>query len=222
MELPAVVDTLVKRYEHNALLRALVQLIPLSIGSAVDTAVITKVQSIRAERMRVFFDELANGNQELSPELIDNNDFLHCFFATSEVALKTHRAEKIRYFARLLLGATVEGRFSSVDEYEEYLYILDELSYRELSVLLLLDEYETRFPILEGESDCQTFIRFWPEFSEELSTRYSIPDDEKNTFLDRLGRSGCFATFVGVYLGGVYGQGKTTPRLQRIKTLILR
>lgn len=93
--------------------------------------------------MTEFFDELSRGEIELKQELLDNNDFLHCFFATTEAAFKTNRTEKIRFLARLLLAAAVDGRLSDIDEYEEYLGILDDLSNRELAVLTLLDKYES-------------------------------------------------------------------------------
>jgi hypothetical protein len=221
MALPKAVESLTQRYEKSAIVRALVQLIPLSIGSAIDTAVLTKVQSIRADRMREFFDELARGEQELNPELLENNDFLHCFFATSEAALKTQREEKIRAFARLLCASTIQGKFSDIDEYEEFLAILDDLSNRELAVLILLDSYESIYQKNEEENDFQRANRFWQEFCHQLVTEFGIPDNEINAILTRLNRSGCYETFTGTYWDNTGGKGKITPTFHRIKTLAL-
>lgn len=221
MPLPQVVDGLVKRYERSAVLRALVQIIPFNIGSAIDTAVLTKVQSIRAERATIFFDELASGQQTLTPELLENNDFLHCFFATTDAALKANRAEKIQYLARLLASSTIDGKFSNVDEYEEYLGSLDELSNREFAVLVLLDQYETKFPMQEGENQLQCANRFWSQFSDELVSRFLIPNEEMDALLTRLNRSGCYETFIGNYLSYTGGKGKTTPTFHRLKSLVI-
>lgn len=218
---PATIESLVNRYERNALIRGLIQLIPLNIGSALDTAVLIKVQAIRAERAKEFFDELSRGEQELKPDLLESNEFLHCFFATSEAALKTNRAEKIRMFARLLRSSTDDGKFSGIDEYEEFLGILNELTYRELALLTLLDNYETRFPKTgPGENEINRAMRFWKEFCDELVTAFGIKDIEIDAVLHRLNRSGCYETFTND-LHYFKHKGKTTPTFQRLKSLAL-
>lgn len=56
-------------------------------------------------------------------------------------ALDTRRREKTRMFARLFAGSLPEGGLSDVDEYEDFLAILDELSYRELRALAILSTF---------------------------------------------------------------------------------
>ena len=218
--LPVVLDNLIKRYEQNPVLRGLVQLIPASIGSAIETSVLVKVQNIRQERALIFFDELSNGSQALSPELLQNNEFLHCFFATSNAALRTHRTEKIQHFARLLTASINGKQFSGIDEFEEYMGILDELSAREFSVLCLLDQYEMKHPIQKDENALQRAIRFWPDFIENLSKNYLIAENETDALLTRLNRIGCYETFVGNYLSYTGGKGKITPTFQRLKSIV--
>ncbi len=220
MHHPQVVESLVKRYERSAVVRALVQLIPLSIGAAVDTAVLTRVQAIRADRARVFFDELAKGEKELRPELLENDEFLHCYFATAAAVLRTQRTEKIQALARLL-RSTTEGRLTVVDEFEEFLSILAELSYRELSVLATLDGYESRHPLQEEENDLQRANRFWNAFVQQVVQEFSIQPNEVDSILTRLNRSGCYETFTGGYFDYTGGKGKITPLFHRLKELAL-
>lgn len=218
---PVSLENLVARYERSAVLRGLVQLIPLSIGSAIDTALLTKVQTLRADRTAIFFDELASGKENLNPDLLENNEFLHCFFATTEAALRTHRTEKIQYLARLLASSTVSGKFSDVDEYEQYLNILDDLSSREFSVLILLDQYESDHPAQENENRLQRATRFWSKFSADLVSEFSIPPQEVDAMLTRLNRTGCYETFVGSFMGYTGGKGMTTPTFHRLKNFVL-
>ena len=221
MTAPQIVGTLIKRYERSAVLRALVQLIPLSIGSAADTALMTRVATIRAERMRVFFDELAKNEESLHPELLENNEFLHCYFATSAAVLRTHRNEKIQAFARLLRSSTEDGKISTVDEYEELLSILADLSQRELSVLVTLDQYETRHPPLPDENDLQRANRLWDAFVLQISQDLSIGLREVGSVLTRLNRSGCYETFTGGFFDYSGGRGKITPMFHRLRELAL-
>ena len=98
--LPILVERLATRYEHNPIIRALVQLIPFGFGSAADVALVTTIENIREERAHTFFDELASQDLILTEEQIENEDFLHSYFATTRAALNTRRREKIRLFAR--------------------------------------------------------------------------------------------------------------------------
>ena len=60
------------------MIRSLVQLIPFGVGSAVDTGIAVRLSNIREERLRSFFDELAEGDVDLPEELLESDDFIHC------------------------------------------------------------------------------------------------------------------------------------------------
>lgn len=83
------VKVLLLKYKKNPVLRGLVQLIPFGIGSGLDVAITVKLANIMQERMTTFFDEFGNGSIELSPELLDSEDFLHCYFSTVKAAMNT-------------------------------------------------------------------------------------------------------------------------------------
>lgn len=221
MTLPATIESLIQRYERNATIRALVQLVPMGIGSAADVALLTRLQAIRIDRVRAFFDELAKGEQQLDPELLESNDFLHCYFSTTAAVLRTRRTEKIQIFARLLRAATEDGKLDVIDEYEEFLSIVDELSHRELLVLSTLAKYEALYPKEEGENDLQRANRFWDSFTDELVQRLAIRSTEVDSLLTRLNRSGCYETFTGGYFDYTGGKGKITSVFHRFKELAL-
>lgn len=128
-------------YEGSPIVRALVQVvmapIPYGIGSAIGAALTSAIENMREERLRTFFDELAKGTRHLTEELIQEEDFLHAYFSTLKAAMNTRRREKIRLFARMLSNASQERRLGS-DIFEEFLGILDDLSVRELQILLIL------------------------------------------------------------------------------------
>lgn len=213
-------NPLVIKYERSPVLRGLVQLVPFGIGSGIDTALCTQLELIREARTKTFFDELERGNVLLSPELLESEDFLHCYFATYKAALNSRRREKIELFARLLMSTQKTGTFSNTDEYEDYLSILDDLSYRELMLLIKLDKYEEEHPLQEGENDLQRANHFWEKYCDEIICDLSIPPDELNATLTRLNRTGCYETFIGAYLDYTGGKGKTTPTFKRLKKLI--
>jgi hypothetical protein len=222
MEQQSLIEKKVEKYyEKNPVIRALVPLIFTPFATGIDAALMQKLQNIKEERARAFFDELADGKIELTGYLIKTEDFLHCFYATTKAALNTRRRQKIRMFARLLKSATIEGAFSDTDEYEEYLGILDELSYQEICMLLFLEKYENKFPKLQNENDLQRANRFWLNYIEDLKKKLNIPELEIDARLTRLNRTGCYETFVGGYMNYTGGKGKLTPTYFRIKKFII-
>lgn len=214
------IGQLANRYQTNPILRGLIQVIPLGIGSAADVALVTILENIREDRAKEFFDELGNGAIQLTPEIIEKEDFLHCYFSTVRAALNTRRRAKIRYFARLLTSSICSSEIATVDEYEECLGIIDEISYRELGILVVLSRYEKEYPYQARENDIQRANRFWDQFSSEVCSKFSIPKEELDGILTRLNRTGLYRTSVGGYLGYTGGRGKLTPLYTKLEKLI--
>lgn len=212
------IEQLANRYQASPVIRALAQVTPIS--SAVDAALVAKLENIHKDKLREFFDELKKGDIPLTPEIIESEDFLHCYFSTVRAALNTRRREKIRYFARLLTSSISLSEISTIDEYEEWLSILDEISYRELGILAVLSRYEKEYSYPARGDALQQANRFWDRFSSEVCSRFSIPNVELNGSLTRLSRTGLYETIIGTYLGYTGGRGKLTPLYAKLEKLI--
>ena len=206
-------------YEKNPLLKALVQIVPYC-GPIINSAIGAELNYINAERTKAFFDELLDGKIELTPELIKTEDFLHCYFATVNAALHTRRREKIKMYARLLCSGVSTKDISRTDEYEEYLCILSELSYREITVLCLLDEYEANNPAKQGENNAQQVDRYWDAFRNDMVKRLSISDEDINPIIVRLQRSGCFESLTGKVFQNIEQAGVLSAFYYKLKGLV--
>ena len=213
------IQSLLKRYEDNRVIRGLIQLVPFGIGSAIDVVLCETLDKIREERAATFFDELSKGNVVVNDELLQSEDFLHAFFSTAKFALNTRRREKIEMFARLLKSSVSKSELSNIDEYEDYIKILDDLSYREILALKILDEYTGR-PRNEDMSDIQWVNTFWDEFEQRLSDELNIPKNQVVDFMNRIARTGCYEMFRGGYVDYTGGKGKLTPTYKRLKEYI--
>jgi len=226
MDEPTKIEKLVELYENKPLIKGLIQLI--SPIAALDTILAKRVENIRAERAATLFEEFAKGEKELTEELIRSEDFLHCYFATVKAALNTRRREKIRMFARMLKSAITSCSFSNIDEYDEYLQILDELSFNEIRILATLEKFETQNPAKNGEHPTITAKRFWDKFISALEKSLAMPKNEIGATLFRLNRTGCYETLHGTYgepgmlvaWGMTDGVGILTPKYFRLKKII--
>jgi len=207
------------RYEGNRVIRGLVQLVPLGIGGAIDVVITKTLSNMREERSRTFFDELAKTSKPLEPKLLESEDFLHCYFATTRYALNSRRREKIEMFARLLKSSLSDKGPRDVDEYEEFLEILDDLTYREIRALAIMDSYSDR-PRTAEQNDLQWTNTFWEDFEQRVVAELGIPQDEVADFMNRISRTACYEMFTGGYMDYTGGKGKLTPTYRRLKRFV--
>jgi DNA-binding MarR family transcriptional regulator len=177
-------------YEDRPVIRSLIQLIPFGVGSAVDTGIAVRLSNIREERLRSFFAELAEGEVDLPEELLKSDDFIHCYVETVRAALSSRREEKVQYFARLLRGTFATDHLRDVDEYEEFLGVLEDLTFREIQVLVALDQYLSQNEPPFDERDAQEIKQYWNECLDFLSDEADVPRSEITAYLRRIGRSG--------------------------------
>ncbi len=198
-----------KKFADSPNLRAILQLDPTGVGSAYDVMLSHKISEMRNKRFRTLMDELATGDEELTPELIDNEDFLHAFFCVTRASLNSGREEKIRLFGRLLLYAAKTNMLNT-DIFEEFVAILDDLSLREFKILLTLHGFENTTKKEENQNDLNFASSFWENFEESVYKGLGVNRSELSSMLVRLNRTGLYETFAGSYWDYEGGKGKTT------------
>jgi len=122
-------------------------------------------------------------------------------------------------FARLLKASLGEMGPREVDEYEELLKILDDLSFRELEALTIMDSFSNS-PRMSGQNDLQWTDTFWKEFEDRIVSDLGVPRDEVSDFMNRISRTACYEMFTGGYHDYTGGKGKLTPTYRRLKRFI--
>lgn len=198
-----IVSSGAEKYSDKPVLQALLQLIPG--WSSADTLLKARASEMHQERLFTFFDELENGDKELTQDLISTNEFLHAYFATVKAVWGTRRKEKIRQFARLLKSDLIrEQSDENAETFEEMLKVLDELGHREFTILLLLRDYEKQYSGRHATGgELSRISLYWGDFKGDAQKilQRKTPLD---AFMTRLERTGCFLHTVGS------GFGKTT------------
>ncbi len=219
-ESPNPIARLSVAYSDRPELRALLSLVPG--WSAPDTLLQARAAEIRADRLRTFFDELAAGDIEFTEELVETEDFLHCYTRTVRAVENTRRREKIKLFARLLGNSMSTTLVSDPDDYEFLLSIVDELSLRELAVLQAIELYENRYykhgkfsnENRSHEGVLQTVVEEYLGLEEG-----QLPDEELMGIVIRLNRTGCY-TMMG-WRKGPAKDCRLTDIYFKLKELVL-
>jgi len=209
-----VVGKLAAQYGKKPVIRSLLQLIP-GWGTA-DTLLQHRADEIRTDRMRTFFDELADGRQELTDDLVQSEDFLHCYFCTLRAVLNTRQRDKIRLLAKLLDSSIAPDMHHTTDEYEELLAVLENITLREFGVLCDLRIHELRNPKTGAENELQNAWRYWDRFKEESLQKFGIPEESFNAFMAKLERTGLYLRITGGFMDYTGDVGKTTLLLGRL------
>ena len=217
-EPPNMIGQLSVKYSNKPVIRSLLCIVPG--WSSADTLIQKRADEIKADRLKTFFEELAEGKHELTDELIQTEDFLHSYFCTLRAALNCRQREKIKHLARLLSSSFDPTLQVTPDEHEEILSILEEISLREYAILNDLRSRELAHPRIEGENELQHASKFWKEFKSVTIDTFGVPAESFNAFMTRLERTGLYVKISGSFIGYTGNVGTTTPLLARLTQLV--
>jgi hypothetical protein len=209
------------KYENNRLIRPLLQLIPCGIGSGIDSFLTITLNRMRQERAEVFFDELSKGNIDPDNDYLKTDDYVHKYILMMKYVLNTKQKEKIVMFANIFKNSfSINDKIMTVDVFEDFSGILNELSFREISALAIFESYNT-IPRDAKENDIQWVNKFWDAFEERMEKELNVPKSYVNNFMIRITRTGCYEEFNGNYFGYTGGKGKLTPLYYELKHYIV-
>ena len=209
-------------YESKPILKVLIQAVTykdLPLGAAGDTIFSTSVNNLKAEKLHTFFEQLGNGDIELTEDSIANNDFLHAYFATIDYVLSNRSKLKIRAFAEILKSLYRDD--INIDEFEDYAKIFDELTEREFIILSVKHEFEKHAASIKNEwNPAQRTSSYWKDFKQEVKSKLNVDADALNAMLLRLQRTGCYMKHKGYWDESHEEGGDTTAILQTIIDVI--
>jgi hypothetical protein len=210
-------DNLAEYYSDNVGLRMLLQLDPSGIGGAIDIYLSDMFEKYKKKRAREFFSKIASKNVVITDEMINSDDFLFAFFSTTNAVFNTNKKEKIDLFANLLVHG-INYRDYGSSKYEQYLSIIEEVTYMELQILETLFRFEKKyidktFGVKEDGKQSNKLQKanvFWEEFEKTIQTDLEISSDLLQGILTRLNRTGLYETIVGSFWDYTGGRGNTT------------
>lgn len=198
----------------HPLSRAVIAEVPV-LGSILNDVMVGTRSRLADDRFKTFIDELKKTGKVPTPEQLHDNEFAHAVLETTRAAVNAHREEKIRRFARLLSNYDRIVLGSTIDDYEELLGILNELTDKEFQILLFLRKNED--DDLPNRKYTGGFpYHYWPHFEADAAGK-GVPKNEMQGYLQRLARSGC-VFMVGNPQSPIIA--RTTPTFRRLVDLV--
>lgn len=227
MQKESVLESLYTKYQNDTGIRYLIEAISLTglpLNSLIETFVGTYVNKMVASRLRTFYEELNNGEVELTDEIIQKEDFLHSYFSVVNYVARSKNDEKSKRFAKIIKGL-YRGDLDA-NEFEDYTSIFDELSEREFIILCIKSEFEKLVvhdsPIFANHDTLDPYPKtnsYWAEFTKEIKKTLDIDKDILSSILIRLQRTGCYKIHFGQY-EGEDGIGDTTVIFKKLYEIV--
>jgi hypothetical protein len=217
-----------ENYSENPTIRGIVEVakaIPIagSFVSIFDAAAMTAIERYREAQLAIFLDELANSGLDPNAPIPEGKqyDIIRAILITSEAVARSHREEKARAFARLLAAGIQEPiRISLSDEFEDYVSILDDVSWRELQMMALLAKFEEPYRNTSISLQEREIRAYWPDFLRSMTTQLDIPTPGTSGLLARLSRTGLYEIRLVPLAGNTQIIGALTGTYHRLAELL--
>lgn len=163
--------------KHNPVISAFVSAIekvPV-IGDLIDDSLeyaLIDFQSKKQQQLIEVINNVPTGT--VTSNMINDVEFIMSFAKTKNAVNKLLNGDKVKFYGNLLVnGYLSEGDKISTDEFEEYLELINSLSYRELEYLSFFKEFSDKH---RGRLVHQNWSQFSTEFRKTFQNRdaYSV------------------------------------------------
>ena len=162
------VDTVID-VKHNPVISAFISTIKTVpyIGDLIDDSlesVLSEFQSKKQQQLLEVISQASFGT--VTSDMVSDVEFIISFAKTRNAVDKLLNGDKVKFYGNLLVNGYLNKEDKiSVDEFEEYLELINSLSYRELEYLSFFKEYSNKY---KGRLVYQN----WAEFSREFRNKF--------------------------------------------------
>lgn len=165
------------------------------IGELIDSSLTQILEEHQKKKRDEFCEYILNAPELITKDKLTNISFLMEFAKTIDVINKLARNEKIIFIASLFKNTFITNEISDIDEYEEWLYCLDTMSYRELEILIYLynceleyygEEFDPKRKIIEY----QKVVEVWFQFVKKVKRVFDIDEEDIESIVLGLSKTG--------------------------------
>ncbi|NAS19572.1 hypothetical protein GND98_017360 [Clostridium butyricum] len=178
---------------------SLLGLIPI-IGDFVDSEVDKKFTEFQNEKREKLIEVILSDSERITKEMVQDVEFIINFSKALEAVNKLATNDKVKYFANLIRNSYLCDEQIENDVFEEYLNILNELSFREINYLLFLRDNQ----IGNGKKGVK-----WIDFIKRFEEKFNISKKNVYNIYYRLKRTGFVDEELSLSSGNISGDVDT-------------
>lgn len=169
----------------DSVVMSAVRAVPI-IGDMLDSSMNKIIEDFQKKKEEELVDVILRDKNSITTEMINNIEFIINFAKTKEAVRRLATNEKVEYFGNLIRNGYLSGERIDDSEFEEYLDILNSMSYREI-------EFLSRYKLF-CEKKCKKIKGLdseWQLFLNDYTDGMDIQEQEKVVFmLPKLTRTG--------------------------------
>lgn len=172
------------------------------IGAGIDSGLNYYLKKEKEKRL-FHICEMIISDDSITSDMVKDVKEIISFAKMLEVARKLITNDKLDYLVRLYKNLLTQDE-KNYNEYEEYLHRLDELSYREIEILHILDEQDLVtedlkrscqnnngiFDMEAHHTHIQQIESKWLEFQEIVQQKFEIDPLDLQGYMQSISRSG--------------------------------
>lgn len=178
------IDTIIDT-KHNPVISAFVSSIKTVpfIGDLIDDSLEYALTDFQSKKQQQLLEVINNASiGTVTFDMVNDVEFIMSFSKTRNAVNKLLNGDKVKFYGNLLVNGYLSERDKiSADEFEEYLELINSLSYREL-------EYLSFFKEFSNEYRGRLVYQKWRKFSIEFQNKF--PNRDVYSAFKRLQRTG--------------------------------
>ncbi|MBK5261061.1 MAG: hypothetical protein JJE17_00630 [Peptostreptococcaceae bacterium] len=177
----------------KATIVSLLKAVPI-LGELLDGTIDITLTKFQEQKRKELIDIILSETTSITADMVNDIEFIMNFAKTLEAVNRLSTNDKVQYFANLLKNSYFTNEKTENNEYEEWLRILSELSYREINYLVFLYEYQ---------NENNKINDFNKNFRKKFSETFSVSEFEYLDVYKRLTYTGFVQEFFKIYNGTV-------------------
>ena len=178
------IDTIMDA-KHNPVVSSVVSLIKTVpfIGDLIDNSLECMLTDLQRKKQEQLLEAIQNSSiGTVTSAMVNDVEFIMNFLKTRDAVNRLSNGDKVKFYGNLLAKGYLNKRDKiSTDEFEEYLELINSLSYRELEYLSFFKEFSSKY---RGRVVYQN----WKDFSIEFRNKF--PNRDIYSVFKRLQRTG--------------------------------
>ena len=135
-------DGIVKAYQ-NPVIKSVVDFLKtiVPLGSFIDAYTEKQLNDFQNSKLQKFIDLLVCETSNITSDMVNDIEFIMNFKKTVEAVYRLSTNDKVEYFSNLLRNSYLAYDRIDNDVYDEYIHVLNTLSYREIRYLKFIFQH---------------------------------------------------------------------------------
>ncbi len=191
----------------KATILSVIKAIPV-LGELIDGTIDASLNKFQQSKRNELLDIVLSTSETITTEMVNDVEFIINFAKTLEAVNRLGSNDKVKYFANIIKNGYLSGQRITDGEFEEYLYALSTMSYRQINILIDLYIYEQN-NVAEDNTEDKTKKNnklaprhdTWSTFVNSVAEKYSITLEDVISILTSISKTGFCSEVTGAYFG---------------------